>query len=113
MNELDEFHLKAYESSSLYQEKVKKYHDQKIEKRNFVVRDLVLLFNSRLCLFLRKPKSKWTGPFLITQVFSHGAVELENKEGVRFKVNGQRIRIYLGHAEKANEVIEAYPLDEV
>ena len=44
LNELDEFHLKAYESSSLYKEKVKKYHDQKIEKRDFVVGDLVLLF---------------------------------------------------------------------
>ena len=43
----------------------------------------------------------------------HGAVELETKEGVLFKVNGQSIKIYLGHAESANEVIEAYHLDEV
>ena len=34
-------------------------------------------------------------------------------QGVRFKVNGQRIEIYFGHAESANEVIEAYHLDEV
>ena len=32
LNELDEFHLKAYESSPLYEEKMKKYHDLKIEK---------------------------------------------------------------------------------
>ena len=64
-------------------------------------------------MFLRKPKSKWTGPFLITQVLSHGKVELKNKECVRFKVNGQQNKIYLGHAENANEVIEAYHLDEV
>ena len=32
LNELDEFCLKAYESSSIYKEKMKKYHDQKIEK---------------------------------------------------------------------------------
>ena len=50
---------------------------------------------------------------LVTQLFPHGAVELENKEGVRCKVNGQRIKIYFGHAESANEVIEAYHLDEV
>ena len=42
-----------------------------------------------------------------------GAVELETKEGVRFKVNGQHIKIYFRHAELANEVIEAYHLDEV
>ena len=49
---------------------------------------------------------------MITQLFPHGAVELETKEGVRFKVNGQRIKLYFGHAESANEVIEAYHLDE-
>ena len=32
LNELDEFCLKAYESSALYKEKIKKYHDLKIEK---------------------------------------------------------------------------------
>ena len=113
LNELDEFSLKAYISLSLYKEKMQKYHDLKIEKREFMAGDLVLLFNSRLRLFKGKLKSKWTGPYLITQLFLHGAVELEKKEGVRFKVNGQRIKIYFGHAESANEVIEAYHLDEV
>ena len=89
---------------------MKKYHDQNIEKRDFVVGDFVLLFNSRLCLFPSKLKSKWIVPFLITQVFPPGAVELENKEGVRLKVNGLRIKIYLGHVENANEVVEAYHL---
>ena len=88
LNERDEFLLKAYESSALYKEKMKKYHDQKIEKRDFMVGDLVLLFNSRLRLFPGKIKSKWTGPYLITQLFPHGVVELEKKEGVRIKVNG-------------------------
>ena len=53
-NEIDEFCIKQYESSALYKEKMKKYHDQKIEKHKFVVGDLVLLFNSRLCLFPSK-----------------------------------------------------------
>ena len=94
------FRLKAFESSDLYKEKLKKYHDQKIEKRYFVVGDIVLLFNSRLRLFPGKHKSKWTGPFLISQVIPHGAVELENNEGVTFKVKGKRTKIYLGHAKK-------------
>ena len=78
-----------------------------------MVGDLVLLFNSRLHLFPGKLKSKWTGPFLLTKVLSYGAVELENKEGTRFVVNGKRIKIYLGNAETVQEVIEAYHLDEV
>ena len=93
LNELDEFHLKSYESSSLYKEKMKKYHDLKIEKWEFMVGDLVLLNNSRLRLFPCKLKSKWTGPYLITPVFPHAAVELETKEGVQFKVNGERIKL--------------------
>ena len=32
---------------------------------------------------------------------------------VRFKVNRQQIKIYLGHAETMKEVIEAYHIDEV
>ena len=32
LNEIDKFRLKAYESSALYKETIKKYHDQKIER---------------------------------------------------------------------------------
>ena len=102
LNELDEFRLKDYESSALYKEKMKKYHDKKIEKWELMVGDLVLLFNSRLRLFPGKIKSKWTVPYLVTQLFPDWAVELETKEGVRLKVNGQCIKIYFGHAESAN-----------
>ena len=56
----------------------------------------MLLLNFRLHLFLGKLKSKWSGPFLITKVSSHGAVQLENKEDTKFTVNGQSIKIYLG-----------------
>ncbi|XP_049348239.1 uncharacterized protein LOC125812819 [Solanum verrucosum] len=106
LNELDEFHLKAYESAALYKEKMKKYHDQMIEKQEFVVGDLVLLFNSRLSLFPGKLKSKWTGPFLVTQVLPHGAVDLENSEGTRFKHNvvGQNIGWALKH-----QLLESQP----
>ena len=81
--------MKAYECSALYKENMKKYHDQNIEKHDFVVWDLMLLFKSRLRLFLRKLKSKWSSLFLIIQVYSHGSVELDNKKGTRFKVNWQ------------------------
>ena len=54
LNDLDEFCLNTYENSAIYKENMKKYHDQKIEKRKFAVGDLVLLLNSRLCLFSRK-----------------------------------------------------------
>ena len=34
LNELDEFRLKAYESSSLYKENMKKYHDKKLKNES-------------------------------------------------------------------------------
>jgi hypothetical protein len=41
---------------------------------------LVLLFNSRLKLFLRKLKSKWSDYFKIKNVFPHSVIELKNRE---------------------------------
>ena len=38
-------------------------------------------------MFPGKLKFKWTSPYLITQLLPNGVVKLENKEGVRFKVN--------------------------
>ena len=99
-------------SSISYKEKMKKDNDLKSKKREFMVGDLVLLYNSRLLWFLGKLKSKWNDPYLITQVFPHGAVELKTKEGVRFKVNGERIKLYFAHTTSMNEVIEAYHLDK-
>ncbi|TMW80456.1 hypothetical protein EJD97_019855, partial [Solanum chilense] len=72
-------------SAISYKEKMKRHRDPKFEKREFMVGDLVLLYNSRLCWFSGKLKSKWTGPYLITQLFPHGAIESETNEGVWFK----------------------------
>ena len=77
-----------------------------------MVGDLVLLDSSRLPCLPSKLKSKRTCPYLITQVFTHGAVELKTKEGVRFKVNRERIKLYFWHTASVNEVIEAYHFDE-
>ena len=92
---------------------MKKENEQKSEKQEFMVGYLVLLDNSGLPCLLGKLKSKRTGPYLITQVLPHGAVELKAKEGVRFKVNRERIKLYFGQNASVNEVIEAYHIDEV
>ena len=96
LNELDEFRRQSYENAKLYKEKTKHWHDKKIHPRNLEVGQQVLLFNSRLKLFPGKLKSRWSGPFLITQIFPFGAVELEDKSGRKFKVNGQRVKQYWG-----------------
>jgi len=74
--ELEEMRLTTYESSKLYKERVKAYHDTKLLKRDFKPGQHVLLFNSRLKLFPGKLKSKWSEPFIIRKVRPYGAIEL-------------------------------------
>ena len=78
-----------------------------------MVGDLVLVDSSGVPCLPGKHKSKCTGPYLITQVFPHGVVELKAKEGVRFKRNKDIIKLYFGHKASGNEAIEAYHLDEI
>ena len=54
LNELNEIRHLAYESSKIYKEKTKAYHDKKIISRHFEPNDQVLLYNSRLTLFPEK-----------------------------------------------------------
>ncbi|GJV27272.1 reverse transcriptase domain-containing protein [Tanacetum coccineum] len=72
LNELNELRDQAYENSLIYKERTKKLHDSKIKNRIFDVGDRVLLFNSRLKIFSGKLKTRWLGPFTITQVFAYG-----------------------------------------
>ncbi|GJQ88941.1 reverse transcriptase domain-containing protein [Tanacetum coccineum] len=96
LNELNELRDQAYENSLIYKEKTKKIHDSKIKNRVFNVGDRVLLFNSRLNIFSGKLKTRWTGPFTVTQVFPYGTVELSQTDGPNFKVNGHRLKHYFG-----------------
>nr|GEU76021.1 hypothetical protein [Tanacetum cinerariifolium] len=96
LNELNELRDQAYENSLIYKEKTKKIHDSKIKNRIFNAGDRVLLFNSRLKIFLGKLKTRWSGPFTITKVFPYGTVELSQPDGRNFKVNGHRVKHYFG-----------------
>ncbi|GJW98263.1 reverse transcriptase domain-containing protein [Tanacetum coccineum] len=96
LNELNELRDQAYENSLIYKERTKKLHDSKIKNRIFNVGDRVLLFNSRLKIFSRKLKTRWSGPFTITKVFPYGTIELSQPDGPNFKVNGHRVKHYFG-----------------
>ena len=96
LNELEELRNEAYDSARIYKDKIKKCHGQRILRREFKAGDHVLLFNSRLRLFPRKLKSKWSGPFTVVSSTQFGAVTLRNINHEEFKVNGQRLKHYLG-----------------
>ncbi|XP_057747389.1 uncharacterized protein LOC130966594 [Arachis stenosperma] len=97
LNELEEFRNQAYENAKIYKENTKRWHDQKIAKREFTEGQKVLLYNSRLRFFLEKLMSRWSGPFTIIKVYPNGQVELmEDKTQRTFTSNGHRLEHYLG-----------------
>ncbi|XP_048633116.1 uncharacterized protein LOC125607260 [Brassica napus] len=110
IHELEEIRHVAYESSKIYKEKTKAYHDKQIIARHFEPNDKVLLFNSRLRLFPGKLKSRWSGPFTVKEVRPYGAVLLLDRKGDEFVVNGQRVKHYL--ADSTIEEGEEIPLSD-
>ncbi|GJW13351.1 reverse transcriptase domain-containing protein [Tanacetum coccineum] len=60
------------------------------------LKDQVLLFNSRLKIFSIKLKSRWSGPFTITEVFPSGTAKLSHADGSNFKVNCHHLKHYYG-----------------
>ena len=86
----------ACDNAKLFKEKVKIWHDKRIQKREFNVGDHVLLYNPCLRFFAANILSKWEGPYIIEEVYRSGAIKINNAEGTSPKVvNGQRIKHYI------------------
>ena len=114
LNELDEFRNEAYENACIYKEKTKAWHDKHITRKEFTAGQQVLLFNFSLKLFPGKLKSRWSGPFTVTKVFSHGGAEVTHPEKGTFIVTTQRLKPYFGgefHTDK--QIIPLTASDEV
>ncbi|GJV80697.1 reverse transcriptase domain-containing protein [Tanacetum coccineum] len=108
-NELAELRDGAYENTRIYKERTKKWHDSRLcGDKDFKVGDQVLLYNSRMKMYPGKLKSKWSGPNIIKTAYPHGAIEITDKDGFSFKVNGQLLKKYYGSKidKDDNEVIE-------
>ena len=96
ISSLDEWRTQAYENAKLFKEKVKRWHDKRIQKCEFKVREYVLLYNSHFRFFVGKLLSKWEGPYVIEEVYRSGAIKINNSEGTNPKVvNGKRIKHYI------------------
>nr|GFC95615.1 hypothetical protein [Tanacetum cinerariifolium] len=109
LNELAELRDGAYENTRIYKERIKKRHDSILfGDKDFKIGDKVLLYNYLLKMYPGKLKSKWSGSNIVKTVYPYGAVEIIDKNGFRFKVNGQRLKKYYeGNIDKEDdEVIE-------
>ncbi|XP_028802716.1 uncharacterized protein LOC114757797 [Neltuma alba] len=107
LQELEELRREAYENARIYKERTKAIHDKLILRREFHVGQKVLLYVSRLKLMPGKLRSRWEGPFIVTNVFPYGAVEIKREPTGRcFTVNGHRLKPYYeGFSTQDVEVI--------
>jgi hypothetical protein len=95
ISELEEMRLKAYENSSIYKERIKRWYDKRLKKKEFKEGGEVLLYNSRFKTFGKgKLQSKWDGPYFVHSVLSNGAVTIRDVKGDQFMVNGQQLKVY-------------------
>ena len=106
INELEEIRNDAYENSKIHKARIKEFHDKRILRKTFDVGQKVLLYNSRLHLFSRKLRSRWSSPFIVKLVYPYRAFDIENpNNGNVFKVNGHRLKAYFDNFPSENESI--------
>jgi hypothetical protein len=92
---LEEKQNDAYENARIYKEKTKSLHDRMITGKEFNVGDKVL-YHLRLKFFPEKLRSRWIGPFFVSNVFPYGVVEIKSLETNKvLKVNGHRLKPFL------------------
>ena len=104
LNELEEMCNYSYENEKIYKEKTKRWPDKHLLKKKFKVGDKVLIFYSKLKLFLGKLRLRWFGPVTVTSITPYGAIRVQTKNGQEFKVNGQRLKHYLDE-QIAKEIV--------
>nr|GEY93338.1 reverse transcriptase domain-containing protein [Tanacetum cinerariifolium] len=104
LHELDELRLQAYENSKLYKARTKAYHDKNLRvRKEFKAGDKVLLYNSKYKFKAPKLRSKWYGPFIVKHGYPSEYVEIYEKHGGSFIVNGHHVKLY-HYEEQLNEL---------
>lgn len=93
LQQLEEICNDVYESVRIYKEKTKAFHDKMISRKEFKVGQKVLLYHSRLRLFLGSYVLFLLDLLLLLMFFSHGAVEIQSLATSKiFKMNGHRLK---------------------
>nr|GFA25619.1 reverse transcriptase domain-containing protein [Tanacetum cinerariifolium] len=66
-----------------------------------------------LKIFLGKLKSRWSGPFTISEIYPYGTAKLVHPDGCNFKVNCHRLKHYHGGDPPPMEIpdVQTFPKD--
>ena len=109
LNETEELRNDAYNNSNITKQRLKRWHDQLVSRKEFQKGQRVLLYDFKLHIFLGKLKSRWIGSFTIQQVYLNGVVELLNSNSTgSFKVNGQRLKPFMEPFSRDKEEINLF-----
>jgi len=89
LSELKKIRAEGYEIARSYKERAKLFSDKHILRKQFAPGMKVLLYDSKLHHFPGKLRSRWMGLYVVSHVFSCGAVKIQDPESLAiFKVNG-------------------------
>jgi len=77
---IEECRLAALLHNSVYLQSIRRFHDKSVQERSFQVGDLVLR-RIQNPTGIRKLKSPWEGPFLVSKVVGEGTYRLQTEEG--------------------------------
>jgi hypothetical protein len=111
-SELEEMRLKPYENASIYKERIKRWYDKWLKKKEFKGHK-VLLYNSRFKTFGKgKLQSKSDGTYIVHSVLSIGALTIMDVKGDQFMVNGQRLKVYYEPDVVPLHHIEVFTMEE-
>nr|GEX84218.1 reverse transcriptase domain-containing protein [Tanacetum cinerariifolium] len=83
----------GHKTSSYEEDDDDEKHDHGLVSR---LMSQALLFNSRFNIFSGKLKTRWSGPFTITEVYPYGTAKLSHADGSNFKVNCHRLKHHYG-----------------
>ena len=88
-----------------------RWHDHRIQYKEFKEGEKVLLFNSRVKLFGEgKLRSKWKGPYTVINTLPHGTITIQDDDGNIFKVNGEHLNFFLEPSYNTNLEIDKIDL---
>jgi len=115
LQELEDIQNDAYENAMIYKEKTKSLHDRMIREKSFMLETKSSFIIRAWNYFPGKLRSRWIGPFVVSNVFSYSAIEIMSLETNKMlKVNGHRLKpFYEGWTTELTTSVEwAEPIYE-
>lgn len=95
VDELEEFHLGAYENARLYKEIRENLAWSTYSSHGAPHRPFSSIVQHSSSTFPIKLQSQWTSPYNVIQVFPYGSVEIQRgMNGKKVKVNGHQLKTY-------------------